>query len=118
MKYLDLYIYIIFVVKICFILMALSHLYLKSKGKTDSDLDKKIVYWKEQFEFIFILLMAILLIHLFNPRNDKTIIINTEAKLLLYLFGFVLIITANWNDFIHNSLWFTKIQSIIGPTYK
>lgn len=118
MKYLDLYIYIIFLVKICFILMALSHLYLKAKGKKDSDLDKKILYWKEWFEFIFILLMSLLLIYLFNPRNDKTIIINNEAKLLLYLFGFVLIITANWNDFIHKSLWFTKFQSIIGPTYK
>ena len=114
MKYLDIYIFIIFAIKIGFILTVRTHFYLKSKGEKNSDLDKKILYWKERFEFIFSFLMAFLLKYLFNPRYNKSIVINSELKLLLYLFGFILIITANWNNFIHESPWFKKFQSIIG----
>ena len=51
MTYFDTYIYIIFAVKICFILMAITHIYLKVKGDLDSDLDKKVLFWKERFDF-------------------------------------------------------------------
>ena len=112
----DIYIYLIFAVKICFILMAAIHLYLKAKGKTDSDLDKKIVYWKERFEFVFILLMSMLLIYLFNPRKNRMVMIDGETKILLYLFGFVLLITAKWGDFFHESKWLKQFQQSIGPS--
>lgn len=110
----DMYITFIFLIKIGFILMALIHIYLKVKGKSDSDLDKKIIYWKERFEFIFIVLMAILLIYLFNPRKDRGIFIDKETKILLYLFGFVLLITAKWSDFFHESKWFRIFQKSFG----
>jgi len=112
----DMYIYLIFAIKIGFILMAASHAYMRITGKTDSDLDKKLVYWKERFEFVFILLMAILLIYLFNPRKDRTIMIDGETKILLYLFGFVLLITAKWSEFFHEAKWFTQIQKIVGQS--
>lgn len=112
----DLYIYLIFAIKLCFISMSLTHIYLKVKGESDSDLDKKIFYWKERFEFIFILLMAILLIYLFNPRIDRNVMINGETKLLLYLFGFVLLITANWETFFHESKWFQYLQKSVGKS--
>jgi hypothetical protein len=99
----DIYVTFIFLIKIGFILMAISHIYLKTKGKADSDLDKKILYWKERFEFIFIAAMAILLIYLFNPRSVKNIIIDKETKILLYLFGFILLITAKWDLFFKES---------------
>lgn len=110
----DTYIMFIFLIKIGFIIMAVTHLYLKLKGKEHTDLDKKILYWKERFEFIFIILMAILLIYLFNPRHDKSILIDNETKILLYLFGFVLLITSDWNTFIKESSWFKMTQEIIG----
>ena len=109
-----LFIYLIFAVKLGFILMAASHAYMKVKGKGDSDLDKKLVYWKERFEFVFVLLMAILLIYLFNPRKDRGTLIDGETKILLYLFGFVLLITAKWGDFFHESKWFKYIQESVG----
>jgi cytochrome bd-type quinol oxidase subunit 2 len=112
----DLYIYLIFTVKICFILMAVSHIYMRVTSKTDSDLDKKLVYWKERFEFIFILLMAILLIYLFNPRTDRIVMIDGETKILLYLFGFILLITAKWADFFREAEWFQYLQKSIGPS--
>jgi len=94
--------------------MAITHIYLKIKGKENTNLDKKIVYWKERVEFIFTVLMALLLIYLFNPRKQRITIINGEIKTLLFLFGIILIITSNWNTFFHESIWFTKIQNILG----
>ena len=93
--------------------MAVLHLYLKSKDLEKSDLDKKLLYWKERFEFIFTALMAILLIYLFNPRADKTILIDKETKLLLYLFGFVVLIMAKWDIFFKESTLLKKIKNII-----
>jgi hypothetical protein len=93
--------------------MALLHVYLKFKGKERSDLDKKILYWKERFEFIFIALMSALLIYIFNPRTNNSILIDKETKLLLFLFGFVLLITAKWDIFIKESPLLKIIQRSI-----
>jgi hypothetical protein len=112
----DLYIILVFIVKICFISMSVIHIYLKVKGESESDLDKKVFYWKERFEFIFILLMAILLIYLFNPRTDRIIMIDGDTKILLYLFGFVLLITAKWTEFFNEAEWFQYFQKLVGPS--
>ena len=110
----DIYIYLIFAIKIGFILMSVTHILLKVKGEADSDLDKKIVYWKERFEFVFILLMSILLIYLFNPRKERMVMIDGETKILLYLFGFVLLITSKWGVFFHQAKWFKYLQVSVG----
>ena len=104
----------IIAIKLGFILMAISHIYLKSKGEEDSDLDKKFKYWKERFEFIFIILMAILLIYLFNPRYNNQVVIDKEMKILLFLFGIILIITAKWSAFFEEAKWFQQLQQVVG----
>jgi hypothetical protein len=110
----DIYITFIFLIKIGFITMVLIHLYLKLKHRENTELDKKILYWKDRLEFFFIVLMSFLLIYLFNPRYDKSILIDRETKILLYMFGFVLLITSNWNVLIKESPLFLTIQKIIG----
>jgi hypothetical protein len=55
-----------------------------------------------------------LLTYLFNPRQNRNNMINGETKLLLYLFGFVLLITANWSTFIGESIWVERAQDIVG----
>ena len=100
----NLYIIFIIIIKVGFILLAVSHIYLKAKGEEHSELDQIILYWKERVEFIFVIGMALLLIYLFNPRRKIQIIIDTETKILLTLFGFILIITAKW------SLFFTPLK--------
>lgn len=110
----DIYITFIFLIKIGFITMVLIHLYLKLKHRENTDLDKKILYWKDRLELFFIVLMSFLLIYLFNPRYDKSILIDRETKILLYMFGFVLLITSNWNVLIKESPLFSTIQKIIG----
>ena len=113
MEFFHMYILLIIVVKVGFVLLAISHLYLKLKNKNDSKKDKAIVFWKDRLEYIFVLLMAILLIYLFNPRNDRSVLIDYETKILLYLFGFILLITAKWSIFFHESPLLKSIQQII-----
>jgi hypothetical protein len=107
------FIYLILFVKFAFVLMSITHIYLKIKGKENSDLDNLIVYWKHRCEFIFIFLMSFLLIYLFNPRKP-TVVIDFETKILLFLFGFVLLLTAKWDLFFHEAKWFTYIQQSVG----
>jgi L-asparagine transporter-like permease len=114
MDYFTTYIYLIFIVKFIFIILAATHLYLKSKKKENTNIDKKIVYWKERTELLFIVLMAILLIFLFNPTTSQAVIINGNSKILLYLFGIVLLVTANWKQIFTPSPWFSNLQQIIG----
>lgn len=110
----NIYITFIFIIKVGFILLAVSHLYLKTKGQEHSELDETILYWKERIEFIFVIGMAILLIYLFNPRRKIPITIDNETKILLTLFGFVLIITAKWSLFFTEPSTIKKIQKSIG----
>ena len=114
MNFFKSYIYLIFFIKIVFILTSIMQLYLNLKGKKTSELDKKIVYLKEKFEFIFVFLMSLLLIYLFNPLTNNINIIDKETKTLLFLFGLILLITANWETFITESLLFKRIQNIVG----
>ena len=93
MNYYNAYIQSIIVVKICFIFFVLVQIYLLVKGKKDSEIDIKIKYWKTKVEFVFKLLMALLLIFLFNPRTDRSVLIDKETKIMLFLFGIILIIT-------------------------
>jgi len=110
----NIYLTVIILVKVVFIILAISHIYLTVKGEANSETDKKIEYWKGKLEFIFIALMAILFIYLFNPRTGTSILINSETKVLLYLFGLFLLITAKWADFFKESKLFKRIQSAIG----
>ena len=114
MKIFDYYITLIFLVKFIFLLLSIYYVYLKAKGKQDTPKGKSILFWKDHIEFIFTALMSVLLIYLFNPRTDKATLVDKETKLLLYLFGFVLIITANWKLFLGESPLLNKIQEIVG----
>lgn len=112
MNIFDMYIILIFIVKIAFIILAVYRLYIKAKNPNDKKLEK-IEFWKDRFEFIFITMMSILLIYLFYPRANRINMIDGETKLLLYLFGFVLLLTENWSSFIHEGPWFKKFQTVL-----
>ena len=110
------YIILVFFFKVIFIVLALTNIYLKTKGKgkENGTLSKSIKYWKERVEFLFVILMALLLIYLFSPRSNRTTLINSETKLLFYLFGFVLLITAKWENFFKESKWVVYLQNALG----
>jgi hypothetical protein len=114
MNYFKSYIFLLFVLKIIFILLASINLYLKIKGKESNELYKTSYYWKGRVEFIFTIFMALFMIYLFNPRINRIYMINGETKILLYLFGIVLLVTADWSNFIDESIWLKRIQTIVG----
>jgi len=113
MSYFDKYVTLIVLFKVIFIILAASHLYFTFKGKTDSKTDKKVVYWKERVEFVFIVFMSIMLIYLFNPRANRETLLDFETKLLLYLFGFILLITAKWGTFIKENPFLKNFQEVV-----
>jgi hypothetical protein len=89
----DVYLKSIIFCKIILILLILAEVYLWIKGKKETELDKKLQYFKSKVEKVFKILMSLLLIYLFNPRTDRSILIDYETKLLLCLFGIILLIT-------------------------
>jgi hypothetical protein len=109
----NLYITFIILLKAGFIILALTHLYFKFKHQEHSPTDEKVLYWKERIEFIFIITMALLLIYIFNPRSNNLQVIDKETKILFYLFGFILLITAKWDPFMRETKWYKYLQEIV-----
>jgi hypothetical protein len=105
---------VIVITKSIFIILALFDRYLKFTNQGNSSLGTQVDFWKSRVEFVFIFLMSVLLLYLFNPRRDRKAMINKETEVVLYLFGIVLIITADWSDFFKESLLFKTIQNVIG----
>lgn len=126
MTLLNNYIFFVFFIKITFVILAIINLYLKKqiqheeKEKNKSDKIKKqvktqqnIEYWKIHIELLFKFLMSILLIYIFNPRQNRIHLINYEAKLLFFLFGIILVFTADWEQIFNESKIFINIQSVL-----
>lgn len=86
---------------------------MQVKDKTDTYLYHEISNGKDQIRFAFDMLMAILLIYVFYPKNIKVYLIDRETALLLYVFGFLLLINANWDQFFGSSYIIKKIQTIV-----
>jgi len=114
MSYFHNYVYLIFFIKLSFLTLIISNLYMKANGKKDSDLNKKIEYWKDIIEFIFEILMSLLLIYLFNPRHDHKYLIDSHVKILLFIFGFIILTTSKWSAFFEESVWFKSLQDSFG----
>jgi hypothetical protein len=112
-KFLVPFIYIIIGIKSLFLFSTLSNLFLTKIIKNDSLIKKyseKLNKIKEQTEFVFIILTSMLLIAIFYPRQNNLKYINSHVKLLFYLFGWILIITAKWDLFFHESKALQKIS--------
>lgn len=86
MSYYHSFILLIFIVKMLFTLSVLSIIYAKKTGNIEIEYAKK---WKRYFEYIFITLMSILILYLFQKPK---IIIAKEEKLLFTLFAIVLLL--------------------------
>jgi hypothetical protein len=113
-KFLIPFIYVIIGIKALFLFSTLSNLFLTKIIKNDSLIKKysqKLDKIKEQTEFIFIILTSILLIAIFYPRQNNLKYIDSHVKLLFYLFGWILIITAKWDLFFHESPVLQKITA-------
>jgi hypothetical protein len=108
-RFIKYYIFLILVVKIAVLFLEISSFLINKSVENKPEVKQKYthlinIYFnsKEQFEFIFNILMAILLIILFNPFTKHPIILNNEDKIILWLFGYVLIISSDWSNFMHD----------------
>lgn len=105
---LDFFIFFVFIIKIVFVLSAIGHLVLShATSSLSQKFDPTLVVIKEQTEFVFIASMAILLIYHFKPGKNKPI--NEETSILFFLFGCVLLLTANWGLFFKEASWYQSI---------
>lgn len=112
MGFYSLFIIFIVIIKILFILTTLAYRYYQHKG--DKKRVEQLDYWRERLEFIFIACMSVLLIYLFNPRSNRPVVLDGETKILLYLYGIIILLTADWGLFVKESGWFKYLQNAIG----
>ena len=123
-KYDNFIIFIIFV-KVIFVVFALIERYYEYKiTKSTTSTEKQqytqnynwAIYWKERLEFLFIILMALVCIVIFYPFYSDTLYIDKETRLLLFIYGFIILITANWSVIQRLPPWIVKLQNMVGIT--
>ena len=105
----DLFIFLIIFVKIIFVISAIANRYLSKKTSSSTWLENTQNI-KVKTEFIFIALMSILLIYLFNPLTKSKPKITTETSYLLYLFGWIILFTADWGAFFTESKLYKTVK--------
>ena len=100
MNYYNKFIYLVICIKFIFISLSIYLVYIKRKEPNNKNKINQITKFKKKVETIFITCMALLMIYLFNPIYAKTevIILDYQTRLLLFLFGFILLITRDWES--------------------
>ena len=112
----NLLIILIIMIKVVFILLKLTAFYNRVMGNKDTLFSTNVLFWADRVEFIYTFLMAILIISLFRNaiKDGQICIYDKETLFLMYVFGFILLFTADWNEFISESTIITNIQNILG----
>ena len=112
----NLLIILIIIIKVIFILLKLTAFYNRVMGNKDTLFSTNVLFWADRVEFIYTFLMAILIIALFKNavKVGALCIYDKETIFLMYVFGFILLFTADWNEFISESTIITNVQNILG----
>ena len=112
----NLLIILIIMIKVVFILLKLVAFYNRVMGIKDTLFSTNVLFWADRVEFIYTFLMAILIIALFKNavKVGALCIYDKETIFLMYVFGFILLFTADWNEFISESTIITNVQNILG----
>ena len=106
----DIYVIFLIIIKCIFVAAALGHLILAHTDTFFDKYDAKLVYWKERTEFIFIVSVSVLLIYYHHPII-KVEPMSFETRLLFFMLGWILLVTAKWKTFVTEAPWFEKISS-------
>jgi len=89
------------IIKIIFVLSLVTLFYLKIKKKTDTPFYKKTDSVRKNSDYWFKISMSFLIIYLFFPHKNKEFtLIHHEERILLFIFG-----------------WFLLISEIINPHF-
>ena len=109
----DYFIYYIVLNKILFVVFGVWHFILVRENKGETEFSLSLHNWKEYCEFMFIACMAILCLYLFNPFLEIRPAINYETRVLLFVFGWIVLLNCKWDLFFEQSKWFTLLQYFI-----
>lgn len=108
MRFYDFYIYLIIFLKTIFFILSFVEIYYKIKNRQNDSNNNNITnqktleyvqYLRSRIEFVVTILMALLLVYIFNPLYPKLNMIDRETKYLFFVFGAILFFTSNWSDF-------------------
>ena len=99
--------------KVLYIFSTVYGHYLISRKKGDTELYQDVEYWKQRFEFIFMVSMSFLIIYFFSPLTGNVIRFDGETKFLFFVFGLILFVRANWKLFFQQSIWFQWLQNTL-----
>jgi len=118
----DNFILFVIFIKVLFIISAIITFLLKMKIKMSKNNNNNTIniynhlfVCKETLEFIFIICTGLICIIVFYPYYKDQVIIDRNTRLLLFIYGFIILITANWS-ILTNQLpsWFLDLQKIFG----
>ena len=96
----DYYVSFIIFIKVLFIITAIITLGLKLKIKNTKNTNSSnlvntyniLSKWKQIFEFIFIISLALICIIVFCPFYGDVVFIDRHTRILLFLYGFIIIL--------------------------
>lgn len=109
---LDYFLFFIIFIKIIFALSFIGDIISKHTNNIIiNELDPRFLYWKDRTEFIFIACMSLLLIYHFNPTNSVPV--PKDTNILFFIFGCILLFTANWTLFFKEAKWHRFISHLL-----
>ena len=116
--YLTFILFIVFI-KFVFLIASFGNAYLSLFAKDKHvEVEAKFNYWKDRTEFIFVICMSALLLIMFYPRYKRAWPLNGEERFLLYLFGWILLFTADWSIFIGKASWYKYLAPFLSSHMK
>jgi hypothetical protein len=80
--------------KISFILFAVLYRISEKKNITNN-----LLVWKTRIDVFYVVTMSIFLIFIFSPRSDNKRYLTKTICNLLFLYGIISIVTADWGSF-------------------
>ena len=95
-KSLLLSIWFIIIIKILFIVFEIIYIF-QLKNKVENDY---ILYWKLKFEWIFNILMALVLIHIFYPHKNDLQKLTKEIRNLIFVYAILSLFSLLWANFL------------------
>jgi len=109
MNFFRIYLNAVIVIKFFYLYFTVREIYFRYKSvkqpKNNNYKEKleQVRHYKTQTDFVFMVSMAFLFIFIFNPWKNNDKYLDTHSKYLMYIFGFIILFTSDWNVFISDS---------------
>ena len=102
MNFYNSYILTTFGIKVLYFLCAIAIIIL-SKYESYENIVKTIEYWQKRLEFVFATLLSFLLIYIYFPFRSVQLELDRETKILLFAYGMIVLLNADWSLFFKES---------------